>query len=271
MSSDGTRRDGASVKVLVKAVDVLECVKRNGGMSAAELAETLELPRSTVYRLLGALEGLELVQDLPGNQGRYTLGQRMIALGGAALENLDVRAAALPIMEMLSSKTGHSSWLCVRRGDAGLCIASVGGRWVQSMVLGVGGSHPLHIGAGPRVLLAYQAEAFWDMYCQRNRLVSETTEYRITKKKLVGELRAIRADGIVTSVGHAVPGMAALGVPIFAKSQGIHAALSLGGPTPMLTGEHWEALASAIGAAGMRISKALGAESEGARTAPLGR
>ena len=123
---------------------------------ARQLAELLGEPRTTVYRLLGSLEALDLVE--PGAQpGTYRLGWKLMRLGAAVIERLDERQAALPVMERIHEATGETVFLLVRRGDDAVCIERLEGLRVQSLALRLGGSLPLHVGAGPRALLAWES------------------------------------------------------------------------------------------------------------------
>ena len=71
-------------------------------------------------------------------------------LGAAVIERLDERQAALPVMERIHEATGETVFLLVRRGDDAVCIERLEGLRVQSLALRLGGSLPLHVGAGPR-------------------------------------------------------------------------------------------------------------------------
>src|SRR5690348_12426900 len=68
--------------------------------SADQLRQRTGLTRSTVYRLLSALEREGLVAA--GDDGRYRLGPDMAILGTLALRQLDLRALAQPCMRALA-------------------------------------------------------------------------------------------------------------------------------------------------------------------------
>ena len=85
-------------------------------------------------------------------------------LGAAVVERLDERQAALPVMERIHERVGETVFLLVRRGRNAVCIERLEGLRVQSLALRLGGSLPLHAGAGPRALLAWEPEAEWEEY-----------------------------------------------------------------------------------------------------------
>src|SRR5207237_1354039 len=120
-------------------------------------------PRTTVYRLIRALERAEFVE--PAEQpGRYRLGLKLFRLGGAVVARFDERQAALPQMEALHAATGETVFLCIRRGLEAVCIERLEGFRAVSLALTLGGVLPLHAGAAPRVLLAAEPESAWRDY-----------------------------------------------------------------------------------------------------------
>ena len=69
-----------------------------------------------------------------------------------------------PAMERLHEQTEETVFLSVPRGREAVCIERIDGRWVQSMALTLGGGLPLHIGAGPRRILAPRGRPAWMEY-----------------------------------------------------------------------------------------------------------
>src|SRR5262249_19723572 len=146
---------GGSIQVLNKAVKLLHALADNGEMTVADIAGMSEEPRSSIYRLLGSLDDLGLVE--PGSRsGTFRLGLGLVRLGAAVIERFNVRQAALPAMEELHQQTGETVFLCIRRDMQAVCVERLEGERVQSLELKLGGALPLHVGAAPRVLLAFE-------------------------------------------------------------------------------------------------------------------
>jgi DNA-binding IclR family transcriptional regulator len=248
---------GNSIQVLGKVALLLDRLAAEEEVGAARLAELIGEPRSTVYRLLANLQHLELVE--PGRRrGTYRLGLKLFRLGSSVVARFDERQAAFPVMERVHELTGETVFLCVRRGYEAVCIERIDGRWVQSMALRLGGSLPLHVGAAPRVLLAYEPRDFWEEYLHRGHLAALTPNTPTSPKRLVNELEQVRADGCAVSDEDVVLGMAAVGAPIFDHRGAIRAALSMSGPRPTVLGEHGENSRELITSGAREISHALG-------------
>ena len=253
------------VRVLGKATRLLDLLAEGGEMTVQALAEAAREPRSSVYRLLGSLREAELVE--PGaRRGTYRLGIKLLKLSGAVTSRFDERRAALPAMERLHEQTEETVFLSVPRGREAVCIERIEGRWVQSMALTLGGGLPLHIGAGPRALLAFLAEETWMDYLAGGALEPFTAHSITDPDALLADLRLTRERGYSVSDEDVVIGMAALGAPIFDYRGKLRAALSFSGPKPSVLGEAQSENIEAIKAAARETSRALGFDPGARRT-----
>jgi DNA-binding IclR family transcriptional regulator len=246
------------VRSLAKAVVLLEALADEREATPRRLSEVLHEPRTTVYRLLTGLQALDMV-EAGSRPGTYRLGWRLLRLGSAVIERLDERQAALPVMERIHERTGETVFLCVRRGDDAVCIERLDGLRVQSLALRLGGSLPLHLGAGPRALLAWEPREEWDAYVERQSPLAAMTEQSpATREELLAELERSLADGFAVSDEDVTPGIASLGAPIFDYTGRVRAAVSIGGMRNFLLDEiRDEAVPLLVNGAG-EISTALG-------------
>jgi DNA-binding IclR family transcriptional regulator len=245
------------VRALAKAVHLLEQLAEAREATPRRLAELLDEPRTTTYRFLRSLEALDLVE--PGSQpGSYRLGWKLMRLGAAVVERLDERQAALPVMEHVHERIGETVFLLVRRGWDAVCIERLEGLRVQSLALRLGGSLPLHTGAGPRVLLAWEPREVWEEYVRSGRLTALTDRTPTTRKALVRELEETLGQGYAISDEDVTPGVASLGAPIFDYTGRVRAALSIGGLKSLLLGDDREAFTQLVVDGAREISVALG-------------
>jgi len=245
------------IQVLDKIAALLDRLGEHGEASAVQLAEWIGEPRSSVYRLLDGLRAVGWVE--PGSRrGTYRLGLSLFRLGSRVTRRFDERAAARPVMERLHARTEQTIFLTVKSGFEGVCIERVDGRWVQNMALQLGGSLPLHVGAGPRVLLAASEDAFVESYLAE-RPLTRLTPYTITTPgALRADVEATRANGYAISDEDDVLGMAAVGAPIRDHHGRVTATLSLSGlKSTVLEGETQQSL-ELIRSAADDVSRTLG-------------
>ena len=154
---------GLGMQSVVKTFAVIEALVERGEATAAELAEIVNEPRSSVYRMLRTLEGLELVES-GSRRGVFRAGVGLVRLGGSVLTRFDERTVTMPVLESLRAKTKETVHLSVRRGYQAVFIERLHGERTHSLAISLGGTLPLHVGASPRALLAFEPRSFWDEY-----------------------------------------------------------------------------------------------------------
>jgi DNA-binding IclR family transcriptional regulator len=247
------------VRSLAKAVLLLEALAEEGEATPRRLSEVLHEPRTTVYRLLTGLQALDMVES-GTRAGTYRLGWRLLRLGSAVIARLDERQAALPVMERIHERTGETVFLCVRRGDDAVCIERLDGLRVQSLVLRLGGSLPLHLGAGPRVLLAWEPREEWEAYAERVQLEPLTDKTPSTREALFEELERCLEQGYALSDEDVTTGIASLGAPVFDYTGRIRAAISVGGMRRFVLEEIRDEAVELLTTGARDISTALGYE-----------
>jgi len=245
-----------SIAVLAKATSVLESLASHGEVSPARLAELIGEPRSTVYRLLFTLQQLGYIEP-GGHRGTYRLTLKLFDLGSAVIARFDERSAALPVMQRLHDEIGETVFLCVRRGFQAVCIERINGARVMLLEMRLGGSLPLHMGAAPRCLIAFEPEGTWAEYLDAIVLEARTPFTLVTPEAIIGELRATRERGYSISEQDVTPGVVSVGAPIFDHAGRVCASLSVGGLREIISGDGSRAVELVIDAA-TEISHALG-------------
>jgi len=247
----------ASIQVVIKVGALLDGLAEVGESTASDLADRIGEPRSTVYRLLSTLQQLEMVE--PGmRRGTYRLGLTLLRLGAEVAAGFDERRAALPVLERLHKETGETVFLCVRRGDEAVCIERLDGQRVQSLALRLGGSLPLHAGAAPRALLAFEPKERWEEYAAATDLEAFTPKTPVVRAALLRRLDETRSLGYAVSDEDVTIGIAALGAPVFDYRGKVCAAISISGVRSAILGDSADRLTESILEGAREISRTLG-------------
>lgn len=247
-----------SLEVVVKADEILGLLLEAPSLSITEIAQGVGEPRSSVYRLIASLEDLGFVEAAPPPGSRYQLSLGLFRLGRVVASRIGIRAVALPVMERLFDQTGETVFLMIRNGHGALCVERLDGRRVQSMAVNVGGTLPLHLGAGPMVLLAHVDRSIAEDYLASGTLTARTPRSVSDTDQVRRRLEEIRTQGYAVSDEDLVPGIAAVGAPIRDAAGTVVASLSIAGARPAVLEESaartielvCEAAASAIAAVG---------------------
>jgi DNA-binding IclR family transcriptional regulator len=262
-SSDPTQggevgRQLGPIRVLQKSAAIMNSLAVRTEMTPAEIAEEVDEPRSSVYRLLSSLRELGFV-DAGNREGTVRLGIKLLRLGGAVAAGFNERTAALPVMEELARRTGETVFLCVRHGWNAVCIERIEGEMVQSLALKLGGSMPLHLGGAPPVLLAFEDSSVWDEYIETQDLVGYTQNSVTNPDELRKSLNHVKKRGYAVSDEDITLGIAAVGAPIFDYTGRVRAAVSISGTRPLILGDVAQTSGMVVDAA-RQITRALGGD-----------
>jgi DNA-binding IclR family transcriptional regulator len=226
-----------SVELVGKADEVLELLLSTPSLTVAQIAEGVGLPRPSVYRLLSTLEMVGLVRPTPAGN-RFHLGLRLFDLGQVARDRLPLVNRVRPVMKQLGETTGETVFLVVRRGDDALCLARIAGARRALMVLDEGMRLPLHVGAGPRMLLACAEDEFVEGYIVRRVRAAEPPYELRDVEVLRTQLDAARSEGFSVSDEDVVPGIATVAAALRNRDGAVVAALSVGGARDVVLADH---------------------------------
>ncbi|OBH04187.1 transcriptional regulator [Mycobacterium sp. E2699] len=220
--------DGAGIQVIARAAEMLRLLQAHpGGLSQAEIGERLGMARSTVSRILGALDDEGLVASR-GARGPYRLGPEIARM--AATVRLGVVMDLHPLMEELSRELEETVDLSILDGDRVTFVDQVVSPHRLRAISAVGESFPLHCCANGKALLAslppeQRAQAL------PSRLARLTDNTITTPAALRRELERVRIEGVaydreeqtegVCAVGTVLPGvgeqLVAVSVPVPAQ------------------------------------------------------
>ncbi len=225
----GLERGGPrSPALILKAGALMEALAAERIATSARLTELTGEPASSVYRMLASLVDLGWVEQITP-RGAYRVGGKLLTLASELLRGLDIRKAARPILEEIHAATGETTFLCVRNGPRAVCIERIDGVRVNSTVLQLGRSLPLHVGAAPRALLAFEEKEAWDEYASIASSSEDLRRDSVSRSELYAQLEAIRDAGLAISDNTVTPGIAAIGAPIFDHYGRVAASLSVSG------------------------------------------
>jgi DNA-binding IclR family transcriptional regulator len=245
--------DSNSVQVVARAAAILRQLgQAPRGRSLAEIAAGVDLPRSTVHRLVKALEHEGFV--VPASAaGGFRLGPGVLQLANASRELLV--ANVHPQLVALSSELGETVDLAVLSGDRVTFIDQVARPQRLQAVSAVGVSFPLHSTANGKALLA-ELDDDEIRKLLPTRLPRLTPNTITSFEALLAELADVRASGLAWDREENDLGICAVGVAI-ANPFGVLTAVTVPVPAGRFAGSEAR-LADALLAARRRIQADLG-------------
>ena len=229
---DGTR-DFSLVQVIGRAGLILRTLRDTGGCSLSDLAQAVELPRSTVFRIVKSLEEERLVNS-KGENGNIQLGLGLVSLGSAVNRNL--REELRPYLESLSQEVGGETIdLAILDEDALLFIDQVTPPNRLRAVSGVGLGFPLHCTAnGKAILSTLPVEEVKRMLPEQLPIFTSNTIP--TRSQLLTDLQEIRLLGVAIDREEHTIGICAVGTVVTLPNRK-PAAISIPIPTVRFEGK----------------------------------
>ncbi len=217
---------GAGIQVIARAADILRALRQaEGALSQAEVAERVGLARSTVHRLLNALEDEGLVES-GGPRGRYRLGPEVGRLADTARRGLI--ASIHPLLEELSHDVSETVDLSILDRDRATFVDQVVAPHRLRAVSSVGEAFLLHCTANGKAFMAGMSAQ--DLARATAGKLPRLTPRTITDPAtLLEELDQVRAEGVAYDREENSEGICAVGMVLRGLSG---AALAVSVPLP---------------------------------------
>ncbi len=245
------------VPALERGLRLLQLFDRSRtDIAPPDIARELDLPRSTVFRLLQTLEHLGCVER--GTSGAYRLGPGVLRLGFEYLASLEVSDVARPIVERLRDETGCSAQLVIRDGRDVVIILKAAGPGTFSSNVSVGTRLPAHATILGRTLLCTLSDAELGHLYPEAKLPTASAHSPRTLAELKKLLREDQARGYTVSESFFEQGISAVAAPVRDYTGQVIAAVSLTVQKPNLDPKDYrERLVQQVLSAAIEISERL--------------
>jgi DNA-binding IclR family transcriptional regulator len=199
----------SQVQVIARAAAILRALEDEAdGLSLGQIAQRVSLARSTVQRIVAALEAEKfLIAASP--TGRVRLGPTILRLAGSA--RTDFVAVARPFLTQLSGELKETVDLAVIKKDHLVFIDQVIGSQRLRAVSAVGETFPLHCTANGKAYLAGLDDA------AIARLIGTSYEQRTPRTvtrldDLLRDLKTVRRTGVAIDREEHTQGICAAGI-----------------------------------------------------------
>lgn len=246
------------IKVLTKTFSVLETLLKNKApMSMTEISERLDFYPSTIHRILDTLKYGGYVEQDPTTQ-KYQLGLKLLELGMAKLQQIDLVGEATPYLKELAKKCNETVHLAILEDSQVLYLAKEESSQTIRMISYVGRRAPIHCTALGKVLLANLPLE------ERNKLLDRIelprlTEHTITdRKQLEIELEEIVENGFGLDREEHEQDVRCIAAPVRNYQEKVIAAVSISSPAYRINEKNQNHIKEEIVATCKKISSRLG-------------
>ena len=216
-----------------RALGLLELLAQSHhGLTLAEVAERMGIPRSSAHTILLSLERREWLRR-SGRNRRYLFGPKLFSLASRALGGMSLRESAAPALKTLLQETGLSVHMAILEEDQAVLVEQYAPPQTR-LHTWVGKRMELHCTALGKVLLAWLPEEEVRRVLSERTLSRHNENTKSSPRRLQDELKETRKRGYAVDDEEAEIGFRCLGAPVFDSSGEVVAAISVSGTTAQL-------------------------------------
>ena len=197
---------------LAKGLAVIRAFSReHSPLTLSEIAARAGMPAATARRCILTLEELNYIT----RKGRtFFLRPKVLELGAAYLESMDIDHLTQTHLEELARLTGDSAALSVLDGNDIVYVARTSVRTLLRLEAHVGSRFPAHVTSMGRVLLAGLGAERLDHYFATQDFIALTDRTVTDPKKLRRLIDECRRSGYAAVEDELAYGVVAVAVPV---------------------------------------------------------
>ncbi len=249
------------MNAIEKAIKILNCLSEaDRSLGISEISSQLEIPKSTVHRILSTLLIYSLVSkelDTP----RYRLGVQVLNYSNSFYNSFDVRRYSKKVLKRTCLETGLTTFLSIWQDGKGVCIDSV--RFsqepqVHNLFVDIGKIMPFHCAASAKILLAYQSPEEISRLIKNRPLQRYTAKTIVDPEKLQVQLEEIKSKGFAVCDEELEEGIRAISAPIRNFNGKTIASITITGLVNRITTATFDQLVKTVVNAANEISHMIG-------------
>jgi IclR family transcriptional regulator, KDG regulon repressor len=246
------------VQVLDRACDILELISlERDGLGVTEIANKTGLHKSTVHRILASLAERGFVENNQ-NKGVYKIGLKLIEISSVYLNSIELKTEARPYLWELMTKLNQPTHLAILDGIDAVYIDKVEIMNNIRLYSQIGRRIPVYCSALGKCLLSGLSDI--ELYKATGKINFEKiTEHTIdNSKELLMQIKKVKTLGwAVDNEEHDI-GIRCIAAPVFDYRGKVIAAVSIAGPSQVISKEKDEETAKLVLEASLKISKRMG-------------
>ncbi|SDZ82557.1 transcriptional regulator, IclR family [Haloplanus vescus] len=242
MASEREEEQPRTLKTVERTAQILEALETLEGAGVTELADHLDMSKSTAYHYLATLRQEDLVVK---SDDQYDLSLQFLLSGEYVRNRNLLYKYGREEVEELAEDTGEYANLFTEEHGVGINLYKVRG----SDAVGTGYQtgklqRPdyLHCTATGKAILAFLPRERVDGILDQHGLPEQTAHTITDRDALFDELERVRERGYAHNDEEEVEGLRAVGAPVIDRNDNVLGSLSVAGPTSRLKDEQFESV-----------------------------
>lgn len=250
-----------SIQVIERALDILELLAaEKNGLGVTEIGNRLGLHKSTVHRILSALGERGYIEK-SSTKGLYGIGLKMVELSSVHLSNLELKTEARPYLWELTSKLGLTSHLAILDGTDAIYIEKVDVLSNIRLYSQIGRRIPVYCSALGKSLLSGLSDEELERTISRCQFKSNTPNTILDRKELIHQVKKVKTTGWSVDDEEHDEGIRCIAAPVKDYRGKVIAALSVSGPTSVVTRDRDTEIGELVSSIALKISNRIGYKS----------
>lgn len=250
------RASEAGSGTLERGLAILRFFKTVPKAGIPEVAEALDLSRSTAYRIAERLRELGFL-EVDAASARWRLGRETVQLGVAALQSTDLMRIAPPVLLSLLEGTREAVNLAVFDTDSMVLVYREQGPQSVTISSRLGSRRPMHASALGKAYLAALKPSECHALVERLELKRFTSETIVDRAALERGLQAVRKRGFADDRREFEQSLACCAAAVFDHRAVPVAAISVSGPAERILAK-FDRIGAEVAAAARSISERMG-------------
>jgi IclR family transcriptional regulator, pca regulon regulatory protein len=195
------------------------------GRSIVEIAQSTELSRASIRRILLTLELLGYVER---SRQVFRLKTQVLRLGFSFLSSSSVVEAARPVLERITEVLHESSSMSMLDGGEIVYVARSAASRVLTAGLSVGSRLPAYCTSMGRALLAALPDTELDAYFHKLKPKAYTPRTIVKLPQLRKAILEVRKQGYAIVDEELEAGLRSIAVPVYTRGNRVVAAINVG-------------------------------------------
>jgi IclR family pca regulon transcriptional regulator len=218
-------RDRDYIQSIERCFTILDHLSSSDSpVTLEDLTQKSGYNKTTCFRFLKTMRKLGLVEQVKKS---YHLGPKMVSLGLNALKGLNLRQAALPVMQKLREETEETVNLSLLSGTEIIFIERVMSDYIVNSNINVGDRLPVYCASMGKVILAFMTEERAAAIISQLNFKAKTERTIISSDELKKELAQIRGKGYALNNEELERGLRAAAAPIISYNGEAFAAINV--------------------------------------------
>lgn len=210
-----------------RALKILDLFYDRRELGPNEVAELMDITRSTAFRMLTTLNESEYLSKTAN--GRYRLGMKLFSLGQLAYSHTELISYAKPQLIKLAETFSETTNLSILDGYSVIFLDKVTPLTPLKMDTEIGHRYPLNATASGKSIMAFQAQSKISDFINSFNFVKLTDCSITDPEEFRRELLAVKENGYSTDLEECVPGLTCYAAPIMGHLGFAIAAISISG------------------------------------------